>query len=332
METVTLLILGLALGIIGVIYLIRLVTSSAQNKPFMVREKRESDGYESTDSLNEFPLTMVDKNRHSNSKLVSHQSDFEVGGDFGLNDLDYLLNNPHNENPQIMAINKLAEPQVPKPLIHQQSIQHQSELPEGYGDNLITLLVRDPEWIFAYWEINQSKIQEIRQNFGSWAWEEGQHVLRVYDTTDLIFNGYNANHQFDIQISLFSKQWHVQVGQPNRTYCIDRGIIIHNQYVVLARSNYVTTPSNCVSNLIDEQWMLLNEYDRKLYRHLEQLAFGVSSPQFAYSISLAEELANLGLGVSSPLNPRPTQIVDAEYPPVTSLIESRIQSEIIKLV
>jgi hypothetical protein len=28
------------------------------------------------------------------------------------------------------------------------------ELPSGYGDNKILLLVRDPYWVYSYWEIS----------------------------------------------------------------------------------------------------------------------------------------------------------------------------------
>src|ERR1043166_5379697 len=38
----------------------------------------------------------------------------------------------------------------------------QRELPLEYGDTKIVLLVRDPEWIFAYWEVNDATRQELR--------------------------------------------------------------------------------------------------------------------------------------------------------------------------
>lgn len=343
METVIFIILGLALGIIGVIAIMRLNATSAQSKPFFGRGKPRNGGTRSDKSL---------KNKNN----------FEIGGDFGLNDLDYLGKESHKwapagngQNTAVPNFNrdlnrdtkpadtraadtksmktksekpgqpasagykeswapptsKFADSEIAKTLMYTQPfqhapVQHPGELPEGYGDNQITLLARDPEWIFAYWEINSAKIQEVCQCFGADAWDRAQHVLRVYDTTDLLFNGYNANHYFDIQISRLSRQWHVEVGQANRTYCIDRGLIIDNQFVVLARSNFVTTPANCVSSLIDEQWMLLSEYDHKLYQRLDQ-PLGGSSPHFAYSISLAEELAKFEMGVSSPLMPRPKQ-------------------------
>ncbi len=368
METVTFIIMGLALGIIGVIAIMRLNATSAQNKPFFGRGKPKNGSTRSDDPLNRFPNNQsaknrVDKDGPGGLQGAAAKANYEIGGDLGLNDLDYLGKDFHkwapsgNSNPTVPSFSrdlnretkpadttiadakpdkstkpakraqsqttlagsseswapstiKLADPEITQKLAHAQPVQHRpveypGELPEGYGDNQITLLARDPEWIFAYWETNFAKIQEVCRCFGPEAWERGQHVLRVYDTTDLLFNGYNANHYFDLQISRFSLQWHVEVGQANRTYCIDRGLIIDNQFVVLARSNFVTTPANCVSSLIDEQWMLLSEYDRKLYQRLDQ-PLGGSSPHFAYSISLAEELAKFEMGVSSPM-PRPKQ-------------------------
>ena len=37
----------------------------------------------------------------------------------------------------------------------------QFRFPPGYGDNKIVILVRDPWWIFTYWEIRQDKEQDV---------------------------------------------------------------------------------------------------------------------------------------------------------------------------
>ena len=35
------------------------------------------------------------------------------------------------------------------------------ELPDGYGDNRIVLMVRDPLWLFAYWEIRKGVLNKV---------------------------------------------------------------------------------------------------------------------------------------------------------------------------
>ena len=224
---------------------------------------------------------------------------YELGGDLGLLTNDRL---PH----QSTALDERLTPvEVKSTLLDKTELSQKTiptaELPEGYNDHRIVALVRDPYWLFTYWELNDQKIQELRDNFGARVWEEAQHVLRIYDTTDVIFNGTNAHYHFDLLINSFASRWHVEVGQPNRTFCIERGLILANgQYLPLIRSNFVTTPSDRVSQQTDEQWLLWSKYDRQLFRYLEELPFGATSPQFAFQINLAEELARFGFGVSSP--------------------------------
>jgi len=73
-------------------------------------------------------------------------------------------------------------------------------LPQNYGDTKAVLLIRDPFWFYAYWEVNEQSFQEVRQQLGHGLFEESQKTLRVYDVTDLIFNGQNAHKFFDISI------------------------------------------------------------------------------------------------------------------------------------
>ena len=37
------------------------------------------------------------------------------------------------------------------------------ELPSAYGDNKIVLMVRDPWWLYAYWEISAAKHDEVKR-------------------------------------------------------------------------------------------------------------------------------------------------------------------------
>jgi|GEM_PF-1234589 len=147
------------------------------------------------------------------------------------------------------------------------------ELPMTYGDNKIVLMVRDPEWLFAYWEINdQAKVDFARQ-YGSRGWEQSQPLVRVYDTTGVVYDGTNANKTLDIPINDNALSWHIHVGEPNRTYFAELGRLISNHFVPLARSNFVVTPRNRISDLIDEEWMMITD-DEMLYG---RYAYGLSS-------------------------------------------------------
>ena len=149
-------------------------------------------------------------------------------------------------------------------------IEHKSEivpqitdLPKSYGDTKIVLLPRDPWWCFTYWEIGEQTGQEIRSLYG----ENVRYVIRVYDVTNVVnFDGKNANKYFDIEINPAANSWYINLGETNRSWCVDLGVITPDgKFVVITRSNIVTMPRYGVSPLTDEQWAVLQrEFERLL--------------------------------------------------------------------
>lgn len=124
------------------------------------------------------------------------------------------------------------------------------ELPDHYGDNQIFLMVRDPHWLYAYWEIQKEFEQACLNQLGG-DWNFVKSVLRVYETA----NQANQPSFFDIPLSGFSRKWSIEVS-PNRSYVIEIGLLHQDgRFIVLARSNRVTTPRIGMSDVIDEQWM-----------------------------------------------------------------------------
>ena len=97
------------------------------------------------------------------------------------------------------------------------------ELPGGYGETGITVLVRDPHWAYAYWEIEPQRLGQAQQAIGEDA-AEAQTVLRVYDITGIDFTGTNAHHYFDIVVNARIGSWYLNLGAADRTYCVDIGL------------------------------------------------------------------------------------------------------------
>lgn len=122
------------------------------------------------------------------------------------------------------------------------------ELPAGYDENKIILMVRDPYWLYAYWEISNLKITEISLELGE-KFKRSDLVLRVYDASDWRF--------FDINVSGYINNWYINVGRPNNSFCVDIGFLTPDGYfIAAARSNIVITPRDRMSNVIDEEWMI----------------------------------------------------------------------------
>ncbi|MFH1406984.1 MAG: DUF4912 domain-containing protein [Candidatus Omnitrophota bacterium] len=171
-----------------------------------------------------------------------------------------LIDNPVPE--------KVAQPYV-RPFLagvmKEPSGQREKELPEGYGDTKIILLVRDPWWLYAYWEITEEKKNGIKHKIGL-PWGEIKKYLRVYDVTNINFNGTNAHSFFDIEINDFANNWYIDVGKPDHAWIVDLNAKDeHGKFYLIARSNCVMTPRDTMSWMTDEEWMIDEDEFRRMY-------------------------------------------------------------------
>ena len=155
--------------------------------------------------------------------------------------------------------------------------QHQpTDLPERYHENKIVLLVRDPWWLYTYWEVRPGTLEEIRSNFKE-RLNGARLVLRAYDVSYIVFDGKNANYFFDIEINSEIRNWYIDVGRPGSSWCLDVGFrLTDGTFVMIARSNAVTTPSDVPSNVTDEEWMIPDDLFARLYGM--GFGFGPNSP------------------------------------------------------
>lgn len=167
--------------------------------------------------------------------------------------------------------------------------QHEAEkeLPWGYGDNKITVLVRDPSWLYVFWEINDTKRNEIKKFYGENIFYESQPILRVYDITNIAFNGNNANDHFDVWVNDYASNWYVRVDKPDCTFCIDIGRVLRDgSFIMLARSNYASTPRSSLSDRIDPEWMMIGELSGE---NPYGFGYGLSSPELFGITSISSE-------------------------------------------
>jgi len=129
------------------------------------------------------------------------------------------------------------------------------ELPSSYNTTSVTLMARDPYWLYAYWEIAPSSIEEMKKKTGQ-DFNKAVYVLRMYDITFKDFNGANANHWFDMDVGPLANNWYVNVWGENTSYCCDIGLrMAGGDFFTLARSNNVITPRRGLSGRKDMIWM-----------------------------------------------------------------------------
>ena len=200
-----------------------------------------------------------------------------------------------------------AAPEPPKAPVVRPAPARLRELPTSYPEDRITLLVRDPYWIHTYWDVSKQTLREAKVAFGD-EWGSVRTVLRVYDVTGVDFDGGNAHSHFDIEISDGASNWYINSQVPDRTYCVDIGLLsASGRFLVLARSNRATTPRDVPSNLVDEEYMIPDwEFD-KIYALSGGFAFDSASGSIELKELIGKALAaEIGsgapgsVGVASP--------------------------------
>ncbi|MGI6778089.1 MAG: DUF4912 domain-containing protein [Acetivibrionales bacterium] len=115
------------------------------------------------------------------------------------------------------------------------------QLPSGYNENHITLMPRDPNTLFAYWEICTGSKKSFIDSFGEQLWEKSVPVLKVLNIS--------KNESFFIRINDFSNSWYINVSDSSCLYSAEVGRKFPNGlFVNLASSNLVSTPCSSVSS------------------------------------------------------------------------------------
>lgn len=124
-----------------------------------------------------------------------------------------------------------------------------TEIPENYQETYIYALARDPEWLFAYWEILPEDIETAQKTLGDEAFRESIRILRLVDLSD------EEGRRYDTQINLYANNWYLKVPHAGRTYAVELGHLAPDgRYYCLASSQPVEIPRGMVSDRTDEQW------------------------------------------------------------------------------
>jgi uncharacterized protein len=104
------------------------------------------------------------------------------------------------------------------------------------------LMVQSTNTLFGYWELSSQKKNAVGHHLNE-DWFSLQKKLRLYDITAIFFNGHNAHRYLEYSLPENCKQWFFYHLTPNRTYCVDIGVITKDgSFFPLLRSNPIDTP------------------------------------------------------------------------------------------
>ncbi len=185
------------------------------------------------------------------------------------------------------------------------------DLPALYGVDRLVLLVRDPYWTYAWWELTDGNLADGRRAMGG----DAALVLRVYDISAILWDGTNHHSHFDIAVEDLAGSWYLELAKPGASFLAELGLRAPDgRFLALVRSNVVTLPRDTVSDVVDEEWMVVGEEQRVLFELAGGGSLGLGSGDIPRLLEqrLRSEMAS-GLsssrGASSPAfppTPRPT--------------------------
>ncbi|MBN2184759.1 MAG: DUF4912 domain-containing protein [Candidatus Krumholzibacteriota bacterium] len=130
------------------------------------------------------------------------------------------------------------------------------KIPDRYEITRIVVMVRDPNWIFAYWEVAGERYRELERTYGK-NWSRCRIILRVFDRTE------SRKNYFDIEPGYGTTSWYIRVSAGKRYQAAIGLLDPDGKFVEIAISNIAETPSDRISDIIDDKWLVPDDiYDR----------------------------------------------------------------------
>ena len=167
-------------------------------------------------------------------------------------------------------------------------------IPQRYGKTRIVLLVRDPNWLFTYWEVEKPHLEraEKEAGFGS------RRILRVYNT---------SGEFFDETLTDDAESWYLETGKPGQSFFVEIGLLSQDgRFIPIARSNTVTAPPADISPIIDEAWLTVDE----LYKMAASVPEASSSAELQEAVRQRLEWEGGSGAVSSISSPVKVEVED----------------------
>ena len=128
------------------------------------------------------------------------------------------------------------------------------------NDRLV-VMVRDPYWLHAYWELAPRSVERAQSALGPALAYDAARSSAVP-----LSNDGTAVLQREIVIHGGVNHWYVDVQNPPQQYRMEIGYLTASgQFYCLARSNAVTTPPAGTSDSVDENWVDIDENADRIF-------------------------------------------------------------------
>jgi uncharacterized protein len=165
------------------------------------------------------------------------------------------------------------------------------DFPSGYGESRITLLPRNPEWAYVYWDVSNEAKAGLRQ-------QGGQHLaLRLYDSTNVNLDIQAPHSIQEYPCEELAREWHLAIPICDREYTVEIGYrTIDGRWLVLCRSASVKIPPMFPSDWLEEHFITVPwEADLRGQTLFTLVPPSLKSPEDSQSTSQASNSENTGI-------------------------------------
>jgi uncharacterized protein len=150
-----------------------------------------------------------------------------------------------SNNPAMLAKGRKYEIFLDEEIICQEIEEY--HIPERYNETRIVLLLRDPLWAYAYWDIQDAKIASLKEE----PYYEGI-FLRVYEFSSAVPSKDHVIDYFDIPVREEDDSWYISLPKPGGYFCVDlRGKSLHGDSL-LCRSGMIKSPLGYIAENQDD--------------------------------------------------------------------------------
>jgi uncharacterized protein len=112
-------------------------------------------------------------------------------------------------------------------------------IPDKYPETRIHLLLRDPFWAFAYWEIKDSDLIDLKKK------RLRGLVLRVHMV--------KPSDSYDIPVKISDSKWYINLPESGREYYIELVGKVNGSEKILCASNRVRSPKKTIVESFSEE-------------------------------------------------------------------------------
>jgi len=117
------------------------------------------------------------------------------------------------------------------------------ELPDSYNETRIVLLLRDPSWAFAYWDLQAADRDAFRRSS-----EFEGIVVRVYSLERPEQDVANCRTSFDIPVTLKDNRWYINLPDRGSNYRLALVAVEGEHERLLALSNTIAVPPGALQD------------------------------------------------------------------------------------